>query len=146
MTRSSPGPTEDEHFKGRYKPLIGIALMSLGMVATLISLWLMLINNQFNVAIVIGLVALLFGYLYLTRPYFVIAPNRITVYNPVGKVVKRYPFASFDHLHTENKDLYIESDYSEAGNREKVNLNQWMMRAQDWQQLEAIAHSSHPQP
>lgn len=145
MTRSSPAPTEDEHFKGRYNPLIGIALILLGAIATLVSLWLMLLNNQFNVAIVIGLVALLFGYLYLTRPYFTVAPNRLTVYNPIGKVVKRYPFESFNHLYTEKSHLYIESGYSEAGSREKVNLNKWMVRAQDWRQLEAITHSSDPQ-
>ena len=146
MMRSSPAPTEEKHFKGHYKPLIGIALMLLGAIASLMSLWLMLLNNQFNVAIVIGLAALLFGYLYLTRPYFVIAPNRITVYNPMGKVVKRYPFASFDHLHTENKHLYIESGYLETGSREKVNLHKWMVRAQDWRQLEAIAHPFTPHP
>ncbi|MGB7086445.1 MAG: hypothetical protein WBD47_12890 [Phormidesmis sp.] len=134
-------PTEAEHFKGRHKRSIGIALLMLGLACSLISLWRMLLSGGFNSVIVVGIVAMIMGYLYLTRPYFSLAPNRLTVYGPIGNVIKRYSFVDFDAIRVEGNRIYIEGS-TDSSSREKVRLSKWLIHAEDWKRLVAIAHAS----
>ena len=131
-------PTEAEHFKARYKLWVGAVFLIIGSVAAGVSLWMMLSKGGFIGAAVLGLLLMAVGFLYLSRPYFTIAPNRLTVYNLLGNAVKRYPFESFSHLSIEGGALYIESAYADAA-REKVNINRWMVRSADWKQLQALS-------
>ena len=135
----APLPTESDHFKARYAIWIGVSFLLLGLVSTGLTLWVMLLSGEFNGAIVLGLLLTIIGFLYLTRPYFAIAPNRLTIYNLLGKSVKRCPFASFNHLALENNSLYINSSYTEeTGAREKVNISRWLVRSKDWARLSSI--------
>lgn len=138
MTPSTQ-PTEDNHFKGRYAIWIGIVFLLLGLVSTGINLWVMLLAGEFSGAIVLGVLLTVIGVLYLKQPYFAIAPNRLTLYNLLGKSVKRYPFASYSHITVENGSVYIKSDYAEETNqREKVNISRWLVRSKDWARLTSI--------
>lgn len=133
-------PTEADHFKGRYALWLGTIPLCLGLITTAITLWLMLLNGSFSSTVVLGLLLILIGFLYLTRPYFAVAPNRLTIYNLLGKSVKRYPLASFSHIVVENSSVYIKSDYATAAEQnEKVDISKQLMRSQDWQHLKAIA-------
>ncbi len=142
MTPSSPFPTEAQHFKGRYKVSVGIAFLLIGTVTVLLSLWrigLDGLRRPVLLGLVLGIVVTLLGMVYLTRPYFGVAPNRLTVYSLLGKTVKRYPFASFNHLKIEDGHLYVESsDVAEGNRREKVKISKWMVRSDDWQRLQRI--------
>jgi len=132
-------PTEDNHFKGRYAIWMGVGFLLLGVVSTGLNLWAMLLAGEFSGAIVLGILLTIIGVLYLKQPYFVIAPNRLTLYNLLGKSVKRYPFASYDHITVENGIVYIKSDYAEDTNqREKVNISRWLVRSKDWARLTSI--------
>ncbi len=151
MITSSPFPTEAQHFEGRYKSVLGVALILIGAVTILLNLWRTVLDDQLSRPIVIGLVlgilVALLGVLYFTRPYFRVAPNRLTVYNLIGKAVKRHPFASFGHLKIEGNRLYVESSYAEeSGHRQRVKIKRWLVKSDDWQRLEVIAHSSNLQP
>ncbi len=84
----------------------------------------------------IGIVVAVAGGLYLSRPYFAIAPNRLTLYNLLGNTVKRYPFESFSHLSLEKGALYIRNADEDA---QQVNVHQWMVKSADWKRLQALA-------
>lgn len=140
MTSSRPvsSPTEAEHFKARYKLWIGAICLITGGVTAGMSLRAMLLEGGFIGAAVLGVLLMAVGFLYLSRPYFAIAPNRLTVYNLLGNAVKRYPFESFSHISVESGALYIQSGYTET-TREKVNISRWMVRSADWKRLQALS-------
>ena len=136
-------PTEAQHFKGRYKVSLGIAFLVIGTVSILLNLWRLGLDGQLRrpilLGLALGLLVTLLGILYLTRPYFRVAPNRLTVYNLLGKVVKRYPFVAFSNLKIEDDSLYVESsDVERDGQQEKVKIKKWMVRAEDWKRLQQI--------
>ena len=141
MTSSKPVdfPTEAEHFKARYPLWIGATFLIIGSVAAGMSLWVMLLRGGFIGAAVLGALLMAVGFLYLTRPYFAIAPNRLTIYNLLGNAVKRYPFESFSRLSVENATLYIESSYAD-GAKEKTNVRRWMVRSSDWKRLQVLSN------
>ncbi|MGD1895756.1 MAG: hypothetical protein ACFB16_02270 [Phormidesmis sp.] len=130
-------PTEANHFKVHYTPWIGLTLLAIGILTVFLILLPMLLEGIFNSAIIIGVVCIVAGYLYCTRPYFAIAPNRLTLYNLIGSTVKRYPFPDFNHLNIENDRLYIETAASGTGH-EKVKITKWMVKSTDWKKLEEL--------
>ncbi len=135
----STQPTEDNHFKGRYAIWIGVGFLLLGLVSTGLNLWVMLLSGEFSGAIVLGVLLTVIGVLYLKQPYFAIAPNRLTIYNLLGKSVKRYPFISYGHITVENGHVYIKSEYTEeTSSREKVNISRWLVRPEDWARLTSM--------
>lgn len=132
-------PTESDHFQARYKTWIGSLCLVLGIVAAVFSLRIILIDGRFNSSVIFGLLATTVGFLLLTRPYFAIAPNRLTVYGLLGKVVKRYPFAAFSDIKIENGRVSIENSSAAGGSRESVKLTQWLVNSDDWKTLKVIA-------
>ncbi|MEO0769979.1 MAG: hypothetical protein AAFY72_11195 [Cyanobacteria bacterium J06649_4] len=133
-------PTEENHFKARYAPWIGSVLLILGLVNVLLALWLMLLSGQFSSTIITGVILTAVGYLYLTRPYFAIAPNRLTIYNLLGSSIKRYPFASFSDFSLKENKLFIADNTSvqsssTTGQGEKINVKKWMVKPADWKTL-----------
>ncbi len=139
MTHTPLLPTEAEHFKARYALWLGGSFLLVGIITTLLSLWMIATQGSFNSSILVSLVLGAVGFLYLTRPYFAIAPNRITIYNLIGKSVKRYPFATFSHIVVDNDSLYIEGADEPGGQRERVKVNKRLVRSKDWAHVEAIA-------
>ncbi|KPQ34513.1 MAG: hypothetical protein HLUCCA11_14535 [Phormidesmis priestleyi Ana] len=125
-------PSEDAPFKGRYRRSLGSVLLILGIGVASLSLKVMLLEGGLIGAAVLGVLLIIVGFLYLTRPYFAIAPNRLTIYNLLGSPVKRYPFTSFSQFQIKNSTtLYIE--------QEKVNLSRWMMHSADWKRLQTLS-------
>ncbi|MEM8501591.1 MAG: hypothetical protein AAF716_00385 [Cyanobacteria bacterium P01_D01_bin.1] len=98
----------------------------------------MLQSSSFNSTIIPGAVILVAGYLYLTRPYFALAPNRLTAYNLLGGVIKRYPFETFSHLMIEDGTLYIDGGFLERGRPQPTKLKQWLAKSKDWETLKII--------
>lgn len=149
MTSSAPTlPTEENHFKAYYTPWLGSLFLVLGLLNVFLALWLMLLTGKFSVAIVTGVAISAVGFLYLTRPCFAIAPNRLTLYNLIGSPIKRYPFASFSDIYIEGKKVYIRDQNSletsttgSVATTEKVKLTKWMVKPADWKTLQSIASS-----
>ena len=134
-------PTEAQHFKARYKTWIGITLLVIGVIATVLNLWVMLLSGSFSFTLIPCVLPAIIGFLYLTRPYFVVAPNRLTIYSPIGKVVRRYPFASFNDIKLVNGRLYIESVEANLTGAEQVKVSKGLTHASDWKTLEGFAQS-----
>ncbi|MBE9061155.1 hypothetical protein [cf. Phormidesmis sp. LEGE 11477] len=136
MTPSSALPTESNHFKAYYQPWIGILLLGVGLAICVLSIGSMLQSGSFNSAIILGSGLAIAGYLYFTRPYFTLAPNRLTIYNLLGKVVKRYPFETFNKLSVENGTLYVKSSFLEGDRPEPTKLKKWLVKSKDWKRLQ----------
>ncbi|MEL6939996.1 MAG: hypothetical protein AAFO84_12460 [Cyanobacteria bacterium J06598_1] len=136
-------PTEANHFRGYYKPWFGIGLLILGGLNLMIVLRAILITGTFNSGIITGIASTVVGYLFLTRPYFAIAPNRLTIYNLIGSTVKRYPFKAFSNLQVEGSQLHIKDTEDEMTvvTGRKVNIRKWIIKSEDWKRLEAIANA-----
>jgi len=103
----------------------------------------MIQSNSFNSVIIIGIASAIIGYFYLTQPYFALAPNRLTIYNLLGRVVKRYSFETFSHLKIEGNTLYVEGGFLERDRLEPTNLKKWLVKPRDWEQLKTITEQSH---
>ncbi len=135
-------PTEDNHFKAYRAPWIGLTTLFVGLLNLLWAIWIILTAGKFNSAIITGVAITTAGYLYLTRPYFVLAPNRLTVYNLIGSVVKRYPFTRYNNLHTDDQRLYIEDIHSHTtrptAKKQPVKISKWLTKSTDWNQLKDI--------
>lgn len=131
-------PTEENHFKAYRTPWIGILALIIGGTSLVFAIWLMLLEGIFNSGSIVGIVVTAAGYLWLTRPYFAIAPNRLTIYNPIGYAIKRYPFKSFGNLTIKGNYLYIEDTLESTSKR--VNINKNFTKPADWNTLEAITN------
>ena len=138
-------PTEENHFKAQFNPWIGVALISVGLLLSLLFSRSMLISGTFSFRLFIGVLLVIVGWLYLTRPYFAIAPNRFTVYNFFGQTVKRYPFVSFDCIEIDGGRVYIRlpktNSTVSAEAHELVKVQRWMTKATDWQRLKRLSES-----
>ncbi len=145
---SSLIPTEADHFKVRYARWLGFSLLPIGILNLLLVAWVILLESKFNSGIITGILCTACGYLYCTRPYFALAPNRLTIYNLIGSAVKRYPFADFQDLKIEGKQLYIatsESGVDNTSQTEKVKITKWLIRSSDWKKLEMIISANKTQ-
>lgn len=131
-------PTEDNHFKARYVPWLGLGLLALGILNLVLAILLIFLNGGFNAGLVTGAVLAVVGYLYLTRPYFSLAPNRLTIYNLIGSPVKRYSFESFNDIAIESNAVYLESGSVTPHQKEKLKLAKWMVRSADWKKFCAM--------
>ena len=138
---STPFSPEENHLEVKYAPWLGIVILSLGVLNVVLAVWVMLLSAEFSTTIITGIVLTLMGILYLTRTYFVVAPNRITLYNLIGSAVKRYVYTSPKELQLKGNTIYIETIEgapSKQSASQKVKIAKWMTRAEDWRQLEAM--------
>lgn len=137
-------PTEEKHFRARFNPLIGVAYISVGLVVFFLSLQGILSSGDFSVRIFLGILLAVVGTLYLRRPYFAIAPNRLTVYNLFGQVIKRYPFINFNNIEVDEGKVYIravetsQNPASSVVEHEIVKIRQWMTKSSDWKKFQAL--------
>lgn len=136
-------PTESEHFKARYPLWMGAIPLGIGLFSTFTTLRMMLSNGMFSAGLVASVILIILGSLFLTRPYFGIAPNRLTVYSLIGKAIKRYPFASFSDMNVINGKLYIESNDADRTGAEKVKVAKRFTNAKDWTTMEGFISKHH---
>lgn len=128
-------PTEDNHFQARFHPLIGAALITAGGLVVVFTLRAILASSSFSFRIILGILLVAVGGLYLKRPYFAIAPNRLTVYNFFGQIVKRYPFIDFNHIELVSGKVYIKGEKTEAV---PTKIRKWMTKPGDWKKLRQL--------
>jgi len=62
------------------------------------------------------------------RPYFLLEPRQLTVYNLLGTVTKRYSFESWDVVKADSRRIYIDN----AGITIKVAVAPWLVKSEDW--------------
>jgi hypothetical protein len=121
--------------KIRYKPVVASFFVVLGGVCLLVGLWLSMLGG-FNAAILAGVLGLVYGILFLTRPYFWVYPMLVEVVALVGPMKREVPFQT---LELDGRKLVAVRD---DGTRKKVPVTRWLAHSADWDA--AIAKSARP--
>lgn len=76
----------------------------------------------------------LFGLYCLNRPYFLLEPRQLTVYNLFGIVTKRYTFDSWDVVKADSRRIYIDDE----GITKKVPVAPWLVKTKDWMAMRKL--------
>lgn len=110
-----------------YTTTLGICFLvgsALGLGA---SLWLASKASVLPLAALCILV-FVFGCSCLNRPYFLLEPRQLTVYNLLGLVSKRYTFESWEVVKADSRRIYIDN----GGITIKVAVAPWLVKTDDW--------------
>ena len=78
----------------------------------------------------VGLAVVFFGFgcYCWQRPYFLLEPQQLTVYNLLGMEKKRYTFESWEFVKADSRRIYIDDN----GITKKVAVVPWLVRSDDW--------------
>ncbi len=114
-------------FKAYYKTTLAVFFWLSGSAGFLSSFWLTSQAQTFALAAT-GALLFLFGFYCLRRPYFLLEPCQLTVYNLFGLVTKRYTFDSWKVIKADNRRIYIDDD----GITRKVPVASWLAKTDDW--------------
>jgi hypothetical protein len=118
----------EQRLTAYYKTAIGASFLVGGGLSVLISLWLASKTNSLSPMVLIGVLLFLFGCYCLRRPYFLLEPRQLTVYNMFGVVTKRYTFDSWDVVKADSRRIYID----DGGITKKVPVAPWLVKTDDW--------------
>ena len=105
-----------------YKPAMGISFLVVATFMILVSL--MLGPPQTLVA---GIILLVVGALYLSRPFAEVKAKEVVVYALIGPVRKTFPFTSISELRVADGKLYLGPDM--------LPVSKWLVKAGDWNAL-----------
>ncbi|PZO11360.1 MAG: hypothetical protein DCF25_19535 [Leptolyngbya foveolarum] len=120
--------SSQQRLTAHYKTTLGALLAVSGAAGFTLSLWNTSQTSRFSP--LVGVAVLLFGFgLYcLNRPYFLLEPRQLTVYNLLGSVSKRYTFDSWEVVKADSRRIYIDDD----GITKKVSVLPWLASTKDW--------------
>lgn len=115
-----------------YKITLSLFFLMSGGLGCLVSLWIAMNDQSIATHAFLGallfLSVVLFGLYCLRRPYFLLEPRQLTVYNLFGIVTKRYTFESWDVVKADSRRIYIDDD----GITKKVPVAPWLVKSDDW--------------
>ncbi|MEL6468108.1 MAG: hypothetical protein AAFQ74_00135 [Cyanobacteria bacterium J06623_4] len=123
-----------QHLTAHYKTTLGVFFVVSGALILVFSVWSAL-QGQFSPALgILGLVLFVFGFYCLHRPYFLLEPRQLTVYNLLGMATKRYTFESWDFVKADSRRIYID----ENGITRKVPVAPWLVKPDDWMRVRKL--------
>jgi hypothetical protein len=131
MQPKQPNRSEP-HLTAYYKITFSLLFIVSGGLGLVWSLWVAFhaqnLLLQAILGALLGLSIVLFGIYCLKRPYFLLEPRQLTVYNLLGIVKKRYTFESWDVVKADNRRIYID----DKGITKKVSVAPWLVKTDDW--------------
>ena len=92
--------------KMRYKKLVGIFLIILGALDACVYL-LLGFGSSPIILLFLGLVAILFGVLFLQGTYFIVNDDNLVFYALIGSAKRTYKVLSLKEFEIENNNIYI---------------------------------------
>ncbi|GAA3615197.1 hypothetical protein GCM10022419_120550 [Nonomuraea rosea] len=113
--------------KVRYNPLMGWIFLTLGVIVTLLQVWLLLLG-AFSPLIIVGLMALGIGGLYLRRTYFRVESQAIVVAALLGPAERRFAIPKDASPRMEGNRIVIDK----PGKVQKVPVRKSMAHPADW--------------
>jgi hypothetical protein len=113
--------------KMRYKKLVGIFLIILGALDACVYL-LLGFGSSPIILLFLGLVAILFGVLFLQGTYFIVNDGNLVFYALIGSAKRTYKFLSLKEFEIENNNIYITIN----GKRNRF-ISGWWVEKKDWQ-------------
>lgn len=120
-----------------YRKSMGLLLLIGGIINFVLGVWVSLLG-AFSITWLTGLMIGFIGFGYLTKPYFSVSMDEVSIYNIYGFKIKSYPLTSFNSLTIENHKLYTNS----GGSNQKIRIAAWMVNPEHWGQLEKIIQQS----
>ena len=111
-----------------YKTALGALFAIIGAVSFAFSLWTVTQTSQFSPLLAVSVLLFAFGLYCLNRPYFLLEPRQLTVYNLLGTVSKRYTFDSWEVVKADSRRIYIDDD----GITKKVSVLPLLASTEDW--------------
>ena len=124
-----------QYLMAYYNKTPGILFLASGVVGTAYALWSATqIGN--NLSPLVGLAAGFFGlgFFCLQRPYFLLEPQQLTVYNLLGMEKKRYTFESWEFVKADSRRIYIDDN----GITKKVPVAPWLVKRDDWAAMRSL--------
>ena len=111
----------------RYKKLVGIFLILIGALDACVYL-LIGFGSSPIILLFLGLVAILFGVLFLQGPYFIVNDDNLVFHALFGPAKRTYKFSSLKEFEIENNNIYITIN----GKRNRF-ISGWWVENKDWQ-------------
>lgn len=122
----------EPHLTAYYKITPSLFFLVSGGLGLAAVLWIAFQDQSISVQAVIGallfLTVVLFGIYCLERPYFLLEPRQLTVYNLLGAITEQYTFDSWDVVKADSRRIYID----DKGITIKVSVAPWLVKADDW--------------
>jgi hypothetical protein len=106
--------------------------LALGAINAFLSIWLFLLGTV-SATIVPGVICLLIGYSYLTKPYFTIDQREIILPALLGPLKRTYPYKTDHDIKFEGNAIFV----SQGEGWKKVPIVRYLVDNQDWAALEA---------
>lgn len=119
-----------------YNKAVGLMLLLAGGINLFLSVWILLLG-EFSITILTGIIVTALGFLYLSKPYFAVEPNRVVMFNLLGMPVKTYDLEPSSIVSIEGNQLYINT----GGTQTRVSVTKWLTNPKDWQQLRKISQA-----
>lgn len=127
-----PSHSPQQRLTAHYKTTLGALVSISGGIGLVFGLWSMAQTNPqsdyLSAISALGAVLFLFGLYCLNRPYFLLEPTQLTVYNLLGRVSKRYTFESWAVVKADSRRIYIDDD----GITKKVPVSPLLVSTEDW--------------
>lgn len=122
----------EPHLTAYYKITPSLFFWVSGGLGLAAVLWITFQNQDVSIQAVLGallfLTVVLFGVYCRERPYFLLEPHQLTVYNLLGVVTNQYTFDSWDVVKADSRCIYID----DKGITIKVPVAPWLVKADDW--------------
>ena len=113
--------------KMRYKKLVGIFLILIGALDACVYL-LLGFGSSPIILLFLGLVAILFGVLFLQGTYFIVNDDNLVFYALIGSAKRTYKFSSLKEFEIENNNIFVTIN----GTRKRF-ISGWWVEKKDWQ-------------
>jgi hypothetical protein len=129
----------EPHLTAYYTITLSLFFIVSGGLGLLASLWMAFQSqggflSQAILSALLFLSVVLFGVYCLDRPYFLLEPRQLTVYNLLGLVTQRYTFESWDVVKADSRRIYID----DQGITKKVSVAPWLVKTDDWMAMRKL--------
>jgi hypothetical protein len=114
-----------------YKKSLAYIFIAMGALNLLLGLNLLRVGVP-HFSIFIGIVILMLGIGYLTKPYATVSDRELIVPAMFGPIKRTYEYESLDRVRIENSKILIQTH---AGGWQPVAIAKFLVRNEDWQAL-----------
>lgn len=128
--------SSQHHLTAYYKKTLGLLFLIAGAAGLATSLYLLTQGNMLPLLALLCVLLCLFGFYCLRRPYFLLEPRQLTVYNLLGIATRRYTFESWEFVKADNRRIYIDDN----GITKKVPVAPWLVTPDDWTAMRSLLY------
>ena len=113
-----------------YKKSVGVIFILTGLIYDCVYLLFVLMGEENSFTpITMGFIGILFGILFLTKPYFEYDEKSLKLFALLGFTVASYSFDSLSDLELERNKLLLR----QGEQRKRINISVWMVDSKGWQ-------------